>query len=56
MLDSKVNGLIENYWKAVTRRYVKFMADKNLVDSRRLLGVHLLADSKFDPTITVKVG
>jgi retron-type reverse transcriptase len=54
MLDSKVNGLIENYWKAVTRRYAKFVADKNLVDSRRLLGVHLLADSKFDPIITLK--
>jgi hypothetical protein len=49
-----VNGLIENYWKAVTRRYAKFVADNNLVDSRRLLGVHLLADSKFDPIITLK--
>jgi len=55
MLDSAVNGLIENYWKAVTRRYAKFVADKNFVDSRRLLGVHLLADSKFDPIITLKV-
>jgi len=51
-LDSEVNGLIENYWKAISRRYAKFMTDTNLVDSRRLLGVHLLIDSKFDPIIT----
>lgn len=54
MLDSEVNGLIENYWKAVTRRYAKFVTDKNLADSRRLLGVHLLVDSKFDPIITLR--
>lgn len=53
-LDSEVNGLIANYWKAISRRYAKFMIDKNLVDSRRLLGVHLLIDSKFDPIITVR--
>jgi hypothetical protein len=54
MLDSEVNGLIENYWKAVARRYAKFVTDKNLADSRRLLGVHLLVDSKFDPIITLR--
>jgi RNA-directed DNA polymerase len=55
MLDCAVNGLIENYYKAVARRYVRFMSEKNLVDSRRLLGVHLLADSKYDPIVTLKV-
>lgn len=51
-LDSQVNALIENYWKAISRKYAKYMTDKNLVDSRRLLGVHLLQDSKINPIIT----
>ncbi len=51
MLDSAVNVMIVNYWKAVARRYSKFVADKNLSSSRQLLGVHLLVDSKFDPIV-----
>ena len=51
MLDLAINGMIENYWRAVTRRYVKFTAEKDLKSSRHLLGVHLLVDSKFDPII-----
>lgn len=51
-LDSEANGLIENYLRAILRMYAKFMTDKNLVDSRKVLGVHLLADSKFSPIIT----
>lgn len=51
MLDLKVNGLIENYWKAITGRYARFAAEKNLESSRRLLGVHLLKDSKFEPIV-----
>jgi retron-type reverse transcriptase len=51
MLDLAINGMIENYWRAVTRRYAKFSAEKDLKSSRQLLGVHLLVDSKFDPII-----
>ena len=50
-IDSQINREIENYWKAVTRRYGKFAANKDLSSSRRLLGVHLLTDSKSDPII-----
>ncbi len=50
-LDSEVNGLIENYLKAISRKYGKFMAEKNLMACRRLLGVHLLMDSKFSPIV-----
>lgn len=48
-VDFEVNGHIENYWRAVTRRYSKLIFDRNMISSRRLLGVHLLTDSKFDP-------
>ncbi len=37
-IDSQINREIENYWKAVTRRYGKFVANKDLSSSRRLLG------------------
>lgn len=51
MLDLAINGMIENYWRAVTRRYVKFTAEKDMNSLRHLLGVHLLVDSKFNPII-----
>jgi RNA-directed DNA polymerase len=51
MLDVKVNGMIESYWTAIVRRYAKLAAAKDLESSRRILGVHLLTDSKFDPII-----
>ncbi len=55
-IDLHLNRQIENYWKAVTRRYSKFAIIKDLSNSRRLLGVHLLTDSKFDPIIDPLVG
>jgi retron-type reverse transcriptase len=50
-IDSEVNGHIENYWRAIARRYSKFTSDRDIPSSRRLLGVHLLTDSKFDPIV-----
>ncbi len=50
-VDSEVNTHIENYWRAITKRYAKFTSDRNMTSSRRLLGVHLLTDSKFDPIV-----
>lgn len=51
MLDVKVNGMIESYWGAIVRRYAKFASAKDFESSRRILGVHLLSDSKFDPIV-----
>lgn len=51
MLDTKVNGMIEAYWRAVVRRYAKFAEKKDMENARHLLGVHLLGDSKFDPIV-----
>lgn len=50
-VDSEVNGHIENYCRAITRRYSKFTSVRDMTNSRRLLGVHLLTDSKFDPIV-----
>jgi RNA-directed DNA polymerase len=51
MLDLTINRMIENYWRAIIRRYAKLTAENDLKSSRQLLGVHLLVDSKFDPII-----
>jgi retron-type reverse transcriptase len=51
MLDLTISRMIENYWRAIIRRYAQLTAENDLKSSRQLLGVHLLVDSKFDPII-----
>ena len=48
-LDSKIDILISYYLQKYREFNEKFKREGNSVDQRRLLGVHLLVDSKFAP-------
>lgn len=50
-VDSQVHVHIDNYLRSVFSRYSKHAGANALINSRRLLGVHLLIDSKSDPIV-----
>ena len=55
-LDAEVDELIAIYWENFIRMRERFRKPEYQAHRRRLLGVHLLIDSKSDPIIVPKTG
>ena len=51
VLDRQITELTQGYLRFVKQVMRRFGGKDNLSDWRRLIGVHLLIDSKYDPII-----
>ena len=50
-MDSKIDSILDEYLAQYRKRLDKMKDNDFIMNRRRLLGVHLLVDSKFDPVI-----